>query len=108
MAISSSVPSRHLSDFLGDEQFRLLHAVSSMAQFDPVDFNCTTVDAARNVLDALLQDLLGDLFLIEDENLLRSSACCASNPRQWTESGGSQEASVKVPSVSAHVRARYA
>ena len=27
------------------------------------------VDAARDVLDAVLQDLLGDLFLIEDDNL---------------------------------------
>ena len=28
------------------------------------------VDAARDVLDAVLQDLLGDLFLIEDDNLI--------------------------------------
>ena len=28
------------------------------------------VDAARGVLDAVLQDLLSDLFLIEDDNFL--------------------------------------
>jgi len=28
------------------------------------------VDAARDVLDAVLQDLLGDLFLTEDDNLI--------------------------------------
>jgi len=28
------------------------------------------VDASRDVVDAVLQDLLGDLFLIEDDNLL--------------------------------------
>jgi hypothetical protein len=57
------------------------------------------VDAARDVVDAVLQDLLGDLFLIEDDNLLDRAYARASNLRQWPGFGVSQWASVKAPSA---------
>jgi len=45
------------------------------------------VDASRDVLDAVLQDLFGDLFLIEDDNFLDRAVRRASSPHQWRGAG---------------------